>query len=310
MKKLLRYFLYFVGILLALLLALLYTFTSAPLPEPKALLESLPIALPPPEMAIFQLPTGLTHRTAAFGYRGGSFFDNRDFSMTAILIKHPKGDILIDTGFGSEIDAHFAKMPFFFRLGTNYEKKTPAAVQLAQAGYDLKKLHAILLTHAHWDHVSGITDFPKTPVLITADERGFIESDNPWSAVARSLRNVVYQEYDFEDKPYLGFSKSHDFYGDGSIVIVSAAGHTPGSIIVFVTLPNNRRYAFVGDLVWQREGITEREEKPWLMRRSADSDSEKVRENILRMSAIATRFPEMIIVPAHDSRAFAEIPQL
>ena len=310
MKKLLRYFLYFVGILLALLLALLYTFTSAPLPEPKALSESLPIALPPPEMAIFQLPTGLTHRTAAFGYRGGSFFDNRDFSMTAILIKHPKGDILIDTGFGSEIDAHFAKMPFFFRLGTNYEKKTPAAVQLAQAGYDLKKLHAILLTHAHWDHVSGITDFPKIPVLITADERSFIESDNPWSAVARSLSNVVYQEYDFEDKPYLGFSKSHDFYGDGSIVIVSAAGHTPGSIIVFVTLPNNRRYAFVGDLVWQREGITEREEKPWLMRRSADSDSEKVRENILRMSAIATRFPEMIIVPAHDSRAFAEIPQL
>ena len=310
MKRLLRYLSYVSGIALVLLLLLLYTFTSAPLPDPKALSESLPKAAPPAEMAIFQLPTGLTHRTAAFGYRGGSFFDKRDFSMTAVLVKHPKGDILIDTGFGSQIDSHFEKMPLLFRLGTSYEKKIPAAAQLAQAGYEFKKLRGILLTHAHWDHVSGIPDFPNVPVLITAEERGFIESDSPWSAVARSFEQVAFEEYGFEDKTYLGFPKSYDLYGDGSIVIVPAAGHTPGSIIVFVALPNNQRYAFVGDLVWQREGITEREEKPWLMRRSADSDPDKVRENILRMAAIAARFPEMIIVPAHDSRAFAGIPQL
>jgi glyoxylase-like metal-dependent hydrolase (beta-lactamase superfamily II) len=61
--------------------------------------------------------------------------------------------------------------------------------------------------------------------------------------------------------PYLGFPTSHDVYGDGSIVAVPAPGHTPGSVIIFVTLYNETRYALVGDLVWQLGGITLREER-------------------------------------------------
>jgi pimeloyl-ACP methyl ester carboxylesterase len=48
-------------------------------------------------MSAFQIPTGFNHRTAAFGYRGGAFSDQRDFVMTAVLVKHPRGDLLIDT---------------------------------------------------------------------------------------------------------------------------------------------------------------------------------------------------------------------
>ncbi len=308
--KLLRRSLYFFGVVILLLLLWLWnSFASAPLPKPEIFAGTMPIATPPTAMAIFQLPTGVNKRSAAFGYRGGSYFDKRDFSMSAVLVKHPKGDLLIDAGFGREIDSHFNMMPLMFRLGTSFEKATPAAEQLAKAGYDVKNLHGILLTHGHWDHTSGISDFPKIPVLVTADEHRFIDGDSPWTAVARSL-NANYTEYSFEEKSYLGFPKSHDLYGDGSIVIVSSPGHTPGSVIVFLALPNGRHYAMVGDLVWQREGITLREEKPWLLRRSADSDAEQVRENILRVAAIAARFPEMVIVPAHDSRGFAEIPHL
>jgi len=80
-------------------------------------------------------------------------------------------------------------------------------------------------------------------------------------------------------------------------------------VIVFVTLCNGTRYAFVGDLVWQLEGMTRREERPWLSRNS-DSDAEGTRENLLRMIAIKERLPELIVVPAHDMRAFAEMPTL
>lgn len=83
--------------------------------------------------------------------------------------------------------------------------------------------------------------------------------------------------------PYFFFLKSHDLYGDGSLVIVPAPGHTPSSIIVFLALPNDRRYALVGDVAWQREGITEREEKPQPLRTGADSEPEKVREQLLRL---------------------------
>ena len=81
-------------------------------------------------------------------------------------------------------------------------------------------------------------------------------------------------------------------------------------MIIFVTLHNGARYAFVGDVVWQLEGITLREERSWLIRRVVDSDAAGTRQNLLRMIAIKVRLPELIIVPAHDMRAFAEMSTL
>jgi glyoxylase-like metal-dependent hydrolase (beta-lactamase superfamily II) len=110
--------------------------------------------------------------------------------------------------------------------------------------------------------------------------------------------------------PYLGFPCSHDVYGDGSIVVVPSPGHTPGSVIIFLSLPTGKRYAMVGDLVWQLEGITLREERPWISRSWGDLDAEGTRENLLRVIALKERLPELVMVPAHDVRGFAEMPRL
>lgn len=306
-----RWLVVVVAIAFTALAAFLAANRAAPLPAPPPLVAAaLPPASPPTEMTIAQLPTGIIHRSAAFAYRGGSFADERDFAMTATLVRHPRGDVLIDTGFGRTIDTQVKMMPWFFHVTTSYERLTPAVDRLAAAGYDRTRLRGILLTHAHWDHASGLGDFDGTPVLVTGDERRFV-ADGGWiTAVARTAVNARYEEYGFEGGPYLGFPRSHDLYGDGAIVVVPAPGHTPGSVIVFVTMPTGKRYAFVGDLVWQREGITLREERPWPQRALADVDPAEVRENILHMAAVVARFPEITVVPAHDARAFAELPAL
>src|SRR5262249_50072312 len=161
-----------------------------------------------------------------------------------------------------------------------------------------------LLTHAHWDHASGVADFPTLPVLLTREERQFIDAGPDIMAIARNTPDANWQVYDFEGGPYLGFPRSHDVYGDGSIVSVPAPGHTPGSVIVFMALPDGRRFAFVGDLVWQLEALAEREERPWLQQ-GGDDDTAVVRTNLMTMAAVSQRFPDMIVAPAHDPRGFA-----
>ena len=285
-----------------------HSFTAAPLAAlpPPAL--DWPVARPPPGMSLVRLSTGFIRRKAGVAYRGGSLSAPWHSTMTAVLVKHPAGDLLIDTGFGRQIDGQFATMPWLFRAVSPMEKGIPAADQLAASGYDLGRLKAILLTHAHWDHVSGVPDFPAVPAWLTEEEKRFVESGSLQTAVARSVGLERFQTYAFEGGPYLGFPKSHDVYGDGSVVVVPAFGHTPGSVIIFVTLPTGRRYSFVGDLAWHRQGIQQREEKPWLTRTLVDGDPARVRALLQRMSALQQRFPDLTIVPAHDADGALDFP--
>ncbi len=289
-------------------------FASAPLPRPAPLPESIPLpkAEPPAGMGLVSVPTGVNRRVAAYGYRGGSFFDRRDFYIGSALIQHPEGDLLVDTGFGRDINQQFATLPRWFQRTTRYEVWKPARDQLEAAGYDFGRLGGIMLTHAHWDHVSGLPDFPGVPVLISRRDRAAFHQEGMLGYFGAPFRDLRFdwRVLDFDSGPYLGFPRSHDIYGDGAIVCVPAPGHTPGSIIVFVTLPMNVRYALVGDLVWQREGLSRLEERPVVVQRFGDWDPDGNRRNLLRMASIVERIPDLTIVPAHDQRAFAEMNAL
>lgn len=269
----------------------------------------LPPANPPPGMALFALPTGAMHSQALFAYRGGSPGEERDFTMTACLVRHPRGDLLIDSGFGSQLDAQFAQLPALMQLTSTYTKGTPVREQLVGANIDPASLAGVLLTHAHWDHVSGMTDLPGVPAWVPEQEARFIESDAPMAAVAHAMPDLTLHRYTFKDGPYLGFPRSFDVWGDGSIVVVPAAGHTPGSVVIFVALPD-ARYAFVGDIVWQVEGIERPAERPWLARHLVDWDAAEVRAQIEQLAALHQRFPDIIMVPAHDARPTAALSRL
>ena len=276
----------------------------APLPAPHLWSQPLPAASPPAAMAMYQLPTGTYETRAAFAVKGGAFRDKRHFAATAVLIRHPDGDLLIDAGFGPDVAAQVAMLPRIARAP--YESSRTVAEQLDASGYDRTRLLGVLLTHSHWDHVSGLGAL-RAPVWMNALEREYAATD-PDGAVFRSVSaGLEIHEYAFTGPAHLGFPASFDVHGDGSVVVALAGGHTFGSVVVFVTLPRERRYALIGDLTWQLDGIRRRVERPWLLRKLADSDAGEVRAGLLRAIALSE---VMQVIPAHDRDAYAGIPLL
>ncbi len=123
---------------------------------------------------MYQLPTGTYETRAAFAVRGGSLRDKRHFAATAILVEHPKGYLLIDAGFGSDVAAHVATLPRFVRAP--FEVTETVNEQLDASGYDRSRLLGVLVTHSHWDHVSGIGDL-QVPIWINSGEREYAAED-------------------------------------------------------------------------------------------------------------------------------------
>ncbi len=239
-----------------------------------------------------------------FTYACGSLFRQVTMQQVAVLVEHPQGSFLFDTGLGRNIDAQVAEdMPWWARQVFTYEKGVPASDQLDAAGVARPRL--IVASHAHWDHVSGIKDFPDAEILVPAPEKAFIETMQ-WPAVLRSQVSgdaIQWRTLTFDDKPYAGFPQSADLHGDGSIVFVPLYGHTPGSVGMFLTLGSGRRFFFVGDAVWRRAALFGAHPKFWLMNRIVDNDPEATDTMLRRIVAVMKSNPGLTVLPAHDGEA-------
>jgi N-acyl homoserine lactone hydrolase len=295
-------------VLIAVALGLLaWTFTAADLTVPEAPAAAPLPAMTTPGVELKAILAGKMFSRAGLAFRGGSLGEERVFGMGAILVRHPKGTILFDTGLGKNVDEHFKTTPWLMQQTARYEKEPTVAEQLMEARIPL---NGILLTHAHWDHVSGLEDMQSVPTFVPEAELDFIHDGGAATALARQIGAAIFQTYGFPDGPYQGFEKSFDLYSDGSVVLVPAPGHTPGSIFAFIATSDGKRYLLIGDTAWQSEGYERPAEKPWASRSLVDDDPEKVRTLLVRINQLKKQIPDLIIVPAHDRRIWEALPHL
>lgn len=238
-------------------------------------------------------------------FSGGSFSQPLDANFSAFLVRHGDTQFLFDSGLGAQVAAQYRQdmqrwgRPFF-----RYEEPVvPVRDQLAAAG--IGAIPRIILSHGHWDHASGIEDFPGVQVWAAAPELDFLRTPaggigGAWPSQV-SGKPVSWHVLPLRPQPYEGFDASLDLFGDGSIVLVTMYGHTPGSVGMFVTVSSGRRFFFVGDAVWSAAALQDGQPKFWAARLLVDGDAEATAATIAKIRAVIARDPAIVVVPAHDS---------
>lgn len=169
--------------------------------------------------------------------------------VSAYLIEHPKGLVLVDTGWHRNMSPNgtFDKEAQIKSLGSRLLYKINQGVlpkgqaideQLAGLGIYPEQLDYVLLTHLDCDHANGLSQVAQAKKILTSQT----ELDFTKKFGINSI--IRYQDIWWKDTPLQTFEwngtegpakKSFDVFGDGSLVCINIPGHAEGMFAVKVT---------------------------------------------------------------------------
>lgn len=176
---------------------------------------------------------------------GGEYKGQRlEVPVRCYLVRHPKGDLQWDTG----LSDGFVKdgeegvvMEGFHIVHTNAYRQ-----QLKTLGVEPDTVEYLAMSHGHFDHTGNANYFGKATFLVQGDE---------YVAMFAAKPPVFFDPATYSDlqkSKVVKLSGDHDVFGDGSVVIKRAAGHTPGSQVLFLKLARSGPIVLSGDL-WHFE---------------------------------------------------------
>lgn len=223
-------------------------------------------------------------------------------ALASFVIEHPEACVVVDPGFCLDAERRaLAQLPRVLRAAVRPPADTVATVTALAARPDLPKPDFALPTHAHWDHVCGLLDLPGLPVHMHGAEYQWISEGPvaPVGGVRDALRERPLVQYELDGPPVLTFPRSHDLFGDGSVVLVDLAGHTPGSVGVLAH--TGRGWVLLsGDAAWHHLQIDDIRQKAAFPGDLADEDRDETFRSLHRLHRIRD---VVTIVPTHDHDA-------
>jgi glyoxylase-like metal-dependent hydrolase (beta-lactamase superfamily II) len=170
--------------------------------------------------------------------------DLRSDSGNVYLLVSGEGLTLVDSGLAGAADQIVA--------------------QLQEAGYAISELRAIVLTHAHGDHMGSVAELARrsgAQVLAHQDEMPYIEQAKtmPGASPFQRLMNWLGDRTILKRSPCKVSRPLQD--GDviealGGLQVIHTPGHTPGSIALYQP---ERRILFCGDIFFNKNPMTGKE---------------------------------------------------
>jgi len=148
------------------------------------------------------------------------------------LIRHPKGDLIWDTGLPQgDTAAPGATVPTLIE-------------QLKQLDLTPADIEYVSVSHSHFDHIGNGGKFAGSTWIVDPDEKAYAFSE----AARKNTRQFAAYSALETSKTKLIEQPTYDVFGDKSVVIYQAPGHTPGHTVLLVRTKGAGPVILTGDL--------------------------------------------------------------
>jgi glyoxylase-like metal-dependent hydrolase (beta-lactamase superfamily II) len=217
--------------------------------------------------------------------------------IPAFCVEHPTaGPILVDTGLheqvATDIGAALGRAAkLLFTIDMRPEWAVPA--QLRARGIDPADVRTIVMTHLHYDHASGLSQFPQARVVVDARELEAARGDRIVDGYISRLLDTPGQQW--ETVPHA--DAEVDVLGDGTIRLVSTPGHSAGHRSLVLRLGGGREMLLTGDAAYARRTV----EGSLLPIFCWDDDA--YRRSLAWVQRWVAEHPGMPYVPGHEAAA-------
>jgi N-acyl homoserine lactone hydrolase len=253
--------------------------------------------------AWFEREDGRLARLHALGI-GVSKSDFVEVPFVSFLVEHPAaGVILIDTGLHPSVAVdpkqNFGAVMGRVAGGVKMTQEQAVPAQLRSRGIEHGDVGLVVMTHLHFDHASGISEFPEATFVMSKQEWEAATQSRNWQHgyVTRQFDHAFdYRLLDFEDRSvdsYATFGRSIDLLGDGSIRCVFTPGHTLGHMAVVLRL-RDREAVVAGDAIYTRRTLTD-----GVLPTHAE-DMHLFRRSLKELQLYDDTRPNSLIIPGHD----------
>jgi len=165
----------------------------------------------------------------------------KEFSDAFYVISHPKGNLMWDAGLPEMLIG--MEEPLTPPGGAfTVSRKDSVLNQLKSIGMGIDDIKYIALSHTHFDHSGHVNVFKNSTWLVQETEYDFITSEESQKNNADNYNAIAALTKTQK------LNGDHDVFGDGSVVIKSMPGHTPGHQVLYIDLAQNGPTLLTGDL--------------------------------------------------------------
>ena len=136
-------------------------------------------------------------------------------------------------------------------FGLKMTKDDAIPVQLAKIGLKPEDIKYVVVGHLHLDHGGNVGQFKNSTLIAQDDEFKAAW----WPDVGYSVYYIPGDFADTKNMKTIRLNGDFDLFDDGSVRIIRAPGHTPGSQFMVVKLPKTGTAILTSDVVYLQESL-------------------------------------------------------